>query len=226
MKKAITILFSLISAIAFAQTKSTVKVIHKQEKYFLQKNCSELIKWEEVSVPDKAISNKINTVIRRHVFSYKLSADEAKLFCDSSMEFTHYTEFKVVYGKNNLLSYNIAVDINYKDGPDGFYKYKKLNFNLQTGELIEFSDLIKASQLNRADAIIFRKITQSRFAFDDEDSASLRKELQKKEFTITDKGLEIVFHFDNSPRSMLVTYKELQPVVNMDGVLKYFYKKN
>jgi hypothetical protein len=217
MRVTVSLLLALICTSASGQAGKDVGIIHKHEKYYLTKSCYDVIKWDEVVLKNKAVTDRINAVIRKSVRSYKLTKGDASLRCDKSMNFSRTTEFKVVYQKNNLISYYLSSDTYYKGVLHDFHRVNTLNFDSRTGRQIGFNDLIDTANLASVDSLIIKKISLER-TLDGLDSSELISQLQDKSFNIRDNGIRILYWDRSYPMDILITYKELKPF----GLLRKF----
>ena len=224
MKITLLIWLTLFSKIVYGQMESNIAIVHKQQKYYLTKTCYDIIKWDEVIIKNQKVCDKINSIIRNNVNSYKLPKSYASLVCYKTNDFSQMATFKVVYTKHNLLSYFLHSDIYYKGILHDLHQFNTLNFNLKTGEQVSFNDLFDSTKLSNVDSLIMRKITSER-RFDGADSIDLKHNLEDKKFNIKDDGIEILYWYGSYPIDLFLTFNELKPFVNRKALLKTFYAK-
>jgi len=134
------------------------------------------------------------------------------------MNFSRTTEFKVVYQKNNLISYYLSSDTYYKGVLHDLHQFSTLNFDSKTGNQISFNHLIDTTHLSSADSLIIRRATMER-SFNGVDSSELKMQLQEKKFILKENGIEFLYWYANYPMDILLTYTELKPF----GLLKKFF---
>lgn len=224
-------LIVLTTFTASAQTVDTIGIKHKKEKYYLTKTCYDFLYWDEAILRDKSMESKINSVIRGAVNRFKLknNSDDAESRCHQQMDYE--STFKIVYAKHNLISYVLTAHTYFKGAVHGYREFRTINFNTNTGEQINFHDFIDSSKINPVNTIIRQKF-RNQYGVEDDTyfdawKASMEEQLNSLYFELCDNGIIIQFIGTNYASSVLdvfLTYEELDPYVNKQGLLKAFYR--
>ena len=178
----------------------------------MTKTCFDIITWEEIVLKNRKISDKINFAIRNSVKSYKLSKSDSDLVCGKETDYSRRTKFKVLYAKNNIVSYYLESDTYYKGILHDLHQLNTLNFDATTGESISFYNLINPTKISNIDSMILRKIN-----FEKGSNRVDSSELENKEFTVQDNGITIFYWYENYPMKVTLTYKELKPFIAKSG---------
>jgi hypothetical protein len=135
-------------------------------------------------------------------------------------------EFKVVYAKNNLITYTLSEYTYFKGAPHGNRQFQTLNFNALTGEQVNFRTFITSNKIAEMDSIIINKLKEQLQVSHDEYFDHYRQQLPNLYFENRDNGIHIIFIGDNYGTSIIDVYlnfKELEQFANKNGLLKHYY---
>lgn len=221
MTRFLTVLILWMILCAYGEKADTIRIKHKQEKYYLTKTCYYILEWDEVILKSNSSANKINSEIRKRVSSFKLSDDDIKLFCQKEMDYT--IKFEMLYLKNNIISIGLSRSVYIKDTPHPWTEFETMNFDSETGMEINFRTLFDNTKISSIDSLILKKATQER-EFSGMDLMDLKQSIDSKKFNFANNGINIIFIYQNYPLDVLLTYEELRPFVLKEGPLKKIYK--
>lgn len=209
------------------QTRDTIQLIKQQEKYYLTKTCYDILSWYEVRIPDRQVEKKINSIIKGIVASYKINSTETDLVADRCKGLMEYeVECKSVYAKNGLISYVFTSFTYFKDAAHGHREWKTKNFNANTGDIINFWEMVDKEKREGLEVFLYQRLKTRLQITDYYVLESWKSQTNDLNFEISDKGIIIDYIGENYATSVIdvfVSYEELKPFVNMQGVLKIFY---
>src|ERR1041384_3427862 len=115
MKRLLTALYVLTAIFCYGQPPNAIGIKKAQEKYYLTTSCYDFLNWDEVVLKNKTAEKAINRSIRTAVKRYRLSKDDAGVRCSGEMEYE--PEFKIVYAKRGVISYELTAYTYYKGAP-------------------------------------------------------------------------------------------------------------
>lgn len=216
-------------------------------------NCAKIkIEYIELkNLPDHLVMEKINSKIQNELLK-PIGREKSNNNFDELMQnfIDEYKNFKLEFPESdqeweierraedkfndeNILSCTFS-EYSYLGGahPNSFSRFK--NFNLNTGEELELSDILVAGYLNELNSItevIFRKerklkedvsLTEAGFWFDDD------KFSVNKNFRIGKDGLYFFYNnyeitaYAYGPTELFIPYKSINNLIKPDGLLSGF----
>lgn len=229
MKSLLTLMFIVLSVSIFGQTADEIHLVKKQKKYYLTKTCYDILSWEEIRLADKKVEEKINSILKGIVESYKLDSAETDLVadrCKGRMEYD--VECKSVYSKNGLISYTFSAYIYFEGAAHGHREWETKNIDAKTGDVLNFWEIVDNQQRERIEAFLYQRLKIRLQTTDDFLLERWKSQTNDLNFEISDKGITINYIGDNYATSVIdifVSYEELRPFINIQGHLKPFYNE-
>ncbi|HLP52420.1 MAG TPA: hypothetical protein VK154_16140, partial [Chitinophagales bacterium] len=113
-----------------------------------------------------------------------------------------------------------------KGAAHGWTEFNTLNYNALTGQQINFRQFITPDRLSSLEDLLMHKLTE-RFRDFDFDRQHYLRQLKDLQFSLSDEGIEVLFAGDTYATAImdiLITYAELEPFANKQGLLKPFYQ--
>ena len=205
----------LLSSTVAAQKRHSIGIAHKHEKYYLTKTCYDILEWEEVALTNKKIQNKVNSIIRKAVRSYK---EDYSLRCDKELNYSVLRTFKVVYANNGIISYHLESNIYYKGILHDFHSFNSLNFNAETGQQITLDSLIEPAQLSNLYNLVIANIALEN-KIDGLDSNDVEAQFEHQNFLVTNEGIKMLYLIRSYPMEVTLTFQELRSYVNKNSRL-------
>ena len=206
--------------------KSLVR--HRNGNVAIRKKCSFEYAWYEVALSDKAVEARINQSIKAIVdeaLERGLLADkeDAELYCKEGLEFE--LRSNVAYAQHSILSMDLYSLKTYHTGMISQRNYASLNFNLTTGEKINFRDLIDNSKISQVDSIIIAKLQNEEDITIYENSEEI--DFNNLNFTFSPDGIEFTFiiGLNSGMFKQSWTFEELKPFVKKKSILTQLYKE-
>lgn len=211
----LVLLLSLGYTSGYGQKSVNISVVRKQES--IKSDSSDrtfLFSWDEVVLKDKEVTKLINSEIRVLLSIYKEIPWDAEEYSP---------ECKIVYAKNNLISYTLTSYTYFSGAPHGYRLFQTRNFSAFTGQQINFRAFIKDDKIAKLDSVILdmleKRLTSS-------DLEHYKQQLPNLYFELSDKGIRIDFIGENYATSVVdihMDFKQLEQFVNKRGLLKGFY---
>ncbi|WP_207536465.1 hypothetical protein [Desertivirga arenae] len=194
--------------------RDSIRVLDISERLKLSGNRSYVLKWQEIALSSKHIENRINETIRGNLRNYKTALLEAEGSTEYEIEST------IPFAKDSLVSCFITSYEYGENALHGFRDFKTLNFNTQTGMLINFHDLFIENQRSPVDSIVMSKL-EDRLKESEFHRSDWESQMPDPNFLLDSKGIKVLFKGPNYQTSIIelfFTKEEFRPFLKISGL--------
>lgn len=216
----------MTSISCYGQSLEKVAFKPRVEKYFLSKTCYDLLRWDEIVLPNKTVQNKINNVLHTAVMTYKLGQGDAAVRCRGEMDYE--PEFIIRYADKGVLSYELTAYTYFKGAAHGGRQFESINFDLSNGRQIQFRELFDSSYFSDLDTLMRQRLKARLNLKDDIYLQAFTEQLADPFFDINEEGINLNFIGETYVTSVIgfgLSWKEIEKWVNKKSVAGAFYLK-
>jgi len=192
-RKTLAFILILIGSNTFGQVKESYKVISKKDKYLTASSCVFTFNWDSIEIKNKEIEKIINTSLKSNIYEY-INNERYKIesMCDTSMRASYTFRSKIVFANDKVLSIYLSSLVDYNNGRAGEDNFETINYCLNTGNILNFNNLILKHKITEIDTLIIHRMTEIMLEYEvNYNQKYWEEQLNDLKFLLSENGINI-----------------------------------